>query len=78
MTSDKEFSSLAQDFGGGCFTDESFEFPSEEHFLTICRIVEYRTLERAAEKCDKYAYCGFADSAEKCAAEIRAMIKEKE
>lgn len=82
---DEEFLKLARECG---------LLPAQQrssNLLAYSREIERRTLEKAAEKCAQNAkrnftwgsensdrYHGFADGAEKCAASIRAMIKEKE
>ncbi len=54
----EEFLKLAQECGAdlvdnGKSDDLVLLFPSE--LLTLCREIERRTLERAAEKCDEYS-----------------------
>lgn len=63
MTTDEEFLKLALELGtmspgheGEKFIvfSGAIIFPNRITFLTLCREIERRTLERAAEKCDEY------------------------
>lgn len=58
MTTDEEFLELARECGAEVMEAETFTpvyglFDNE--LLTLCREIERRTLEGAAEKCDKYS-----------------------